>query len=320
MASNLLRKRKPFPLNLMECLKQRLAQQKVITMETKWARFLKVSAQILALVSVWRGASAMMAHSTMVEPLGLLQTLEPLAIPATMLTVIGSVAAIQIRLRGRRKLRKVANEERTEKSPPLAEPLSTDRCEQLVVELRNQVAELSEERERLHRLLQEKSLHLKKDPLTGIFNRMAYEEQLQQEFHRWQRFGNPLTFLIWDVDHFKQINDNYGHAIGDEVLRNVARQLGCRLRSTDFVARYGGEEFAMLLPGADTEAALQLAHQIRLGIAETGFNNGEVQIPVTISCGVSSFEPGDSPQSVFNRADHALYRAKKAGRNCCWTA
>ena len=289
-------------------------------METKWMRFLEMSVQALALVSVWRSASAMVAQGAMNEPMGLLQTLEPLAIPATVLAVIGSIAATQIRLRGRRKLRKIPNEEPVEALPPVVEAVSADWREQVIVDLRNQVAELSEERERLSGLLQEKSLCLKKDPLTGVFNRLAYDEQLEQEFHRWQRFGNPLTFVIWDVDHFKQINDHYGHAIGDEVLRNIATQLGCRLRSTDFVARYGGEEFAMLLPGADAEAALQLADQIRLNIAETAFNAGEVQIPVTISCGVSSFEPGDSPQSVFQRADHALYRAKKAGRNCCWVA
>lgn len=289
-------------------------------METKWMRFLEMSAQALALVSVWRSASAMVTHGAMSESLGLLQTLEPLAIPATVLAVIGSIAATQIRLRSRRKLRKIMSEERPEPLPPVVETLSTERDEQIITDLRNQVAELSEERERLNHLLQEKSRCLLQDPLTRISNRLAYEEQLQQEFHRWQRFGNPLTFLIWDIDHFKHINDSYGHAIGDEVLCNIAGQLGCRLRSTDFVARYGGEEFAMLLPGADTEAALQLANQIRLQIAEAGFNNGEYRIPVTISCGVTRFEPGDSPQSVFKRADHALYQAKKAGRNCCWVA
>lgn len=286
-------------------------------MGTKWMRFLEMSAQALALVSVWRSASAMVT-GTMGEPLGLLQTLEPLAIPATVLAVIGSIAATQIRLRSRRKLRKVLDEERVESSRSVVEALATDWREQVILDLRSQIAELNKERERLNGLLQEKSLCLKKDPLTGVFNRLAYNEQLEQEFHRWQRFGHPLTFVIWDVDHFKQINDQYGHAMGDDVLRHIAAQLSVRLRSTDFVARYGGEEFAMLLPGADAEAALQLAEQIRQNIAETAFSVGEVQISVTISCGVASFAPGDSPQSVFKRADHALYRAKQAGRNSCW--
>lgn len=291
-------------------------------METKWVRFLEMSVHAIALVSVWRSASAMMTHNAMSEPLGLLQAIEPFVIPATVLAVMGSIAATQIRLRGRRKLRKALSEEKAVKitSPIVAPPLSVEWPEQLVMELRNQVAQLSAERERLNNLLQEKSFSLRQDPLTGISNRLAYEEQFQQEFHRWQRFSNPLTFAIWDIDHFKQVNDTYGHAIGDEVLRKIAAQLNSRLRSTDFVARYGGEEFAMLLPGADAHAALELADQIRRSIAEAGFSNGEMQIPVTISCGVSSFKPGDTPQSVFSRADQALYRAKKAGRNCCSVA
>ncbi len=288
-------------------------------METRWMRFLEMLIQVVALVSVWRSASAMVAQGALSEPLGLLPILEPLAIPVTVLAVITSIAAAQVRLRGRRKLRKAASEEKAVERASLVAEMrsSTERREQIILELRHQVAELSKERERLNSLLQEKSLCLRQDPLTGVSNRLAYEEQLQQEFHRWQRFGNPLAFVIWDIDHFKQINDTYGHAMGDEVLRNIAMQLNRHLRATDFVARYGGEEFAMLLPGADAKAALELADQIRLNIAKTGFNSGKVRIPVTISCGVASFKPGDSPQSMFNRADRALYQAKNAGRNCC---
>ena len=287
-------------------------------METKWMRFIEMSAQALALVSVWRSASAMVTSAGAIgEPLGLLHTLEPLAIPATVLAVMGSIAATQIRLRGRRKLRKIIDEEQPVSTPPTTQAWGSDWREQVILDLRRQIAQLNEERERLNGLLQEKSVCLRKDPLTGVFNRLAYNEQLEQEFHRWQRFGNPLTFVIWDVDHFKQINDAYGHAVGDEVLRHIAAQLSSRLRSTDFVARYGGEEFAMLLPGADAQAALQLAEQIRQSIAETAFSLGEAQIAVTISCGIASFQPGDSAQSVFKRADHALYRAKQAGRNGC---
>ncbi len=292
-------------------------------METKWMRFLEMSAHALALVSVWRGASAVMAHNTLVEPLGLLQTLEPLAIPTMVLAVMASIAAIQIRLRGQRNLRRAIHEEQQRVKAAMLNaetPAITDRREQVIIELRNQVIQLIEEQDRLHQLLQEKTLRLRTDPLTGVFNRLAYEERFEQEFHRWQRFGHSLTFVIWDIDHFKQINDTYGHATGDDVLRDVAGQLVSRLRTTDFVARYGGEEFAMLLPGADAEKALQLVNQIRLTIAEYRFDNGDVQIPVTISCGIASFEPGDSPQTVFKRADDALYQAKKAGRNRCCAA
>ncbi|MCP5159083.1 MAG: GGDEF domain-containing protein [Gammaproteobacteria bacterium] len=290
-------------------------------METKWMRFLEMSAQAFVLTNIWRSASAMVVNGAMTEPLGLLQALEPFAIPAAVLAVISSVAAVQIRLRGQRKLRKALHKERPEPVSSAHElPSLIYHNEQLIAELQNQVRELNKEKERLIHLLQEKSARLRQDPLTGVSNRLAYEEQLHQEFQRWKRFGNPLTFLIWDIDHFKQINDRHGHDIGDEVLREVARQLNSRLRSTDFVARYGGEEFAMLLPGADIEAALQLAEQIRHHIAESGFRYGEAHIPVTISCGLASFQPGDCLESVFKRADQALYQAKKTGRNSCWVS
>lgn len=285
-------------------------------MDTKWIRFIEISAQIFALVSVWRGASAMVANSAIAEPL-LLQTLEPLAIPATVLAVIGSVAATQLRLRSRRKLHKIAHDKHSEPVQSIDKSAHAKQSELLITELQNQVAALNKERERLIHLLHKNSIRLREDSLTGIPNRLAYEEQFQQEFQRWKRFGNPLSFLIWDIDHFKKINDHYGHAAGDEVLRMVAQQINKRLRCTDFLARYGGEEFAMLLPGADIEAARQLADQIRLHIAECGFKYGDANIPVTISCGLSNFKPGDSVQSVFQRADQALYQAKSVGRNCC---
>lgn len=278
-------------------------------------RFLEMSIQAFVLASIWRGASAMAVTGASTEQLGLLQNPEPFAISITTLAVIGSVAASQIRSGRWRKLHKVIHKEQAQ---PADEPLPLPNHYVHIIEnLRKQVIELTEEKNRLNLLLQEKNARLRRDPLTGVFNRLAYEEQLQQEFHRWSRFGNPLAFLIWDIDNFKQINDQYGHAVGDEVLRSIARQLIARIRKTDFVARYGGEEFIMLLPGADAQAALRLANQIRINIAETGFQNGEINLPVTISCGLSSFEPGDSPQSVFRRADQALYRAKQAGRNCC---
>ncbi|HRY17564.1 MAG TPA: GGDEF domain-containing protein [Candidatus Competibacteraceae bacterium] len=286
-------------------------------METKWARFIKASVQVFALISVWHGASAMVANGVMTEPL-LLRFIDPLAIPATLLAVIGSVAATQLRLRGRRKVRKVVHEEHIEPVQSIEKSLYIQQNELLITELKKQVIELSKDKEHLIYLLQERSARLREDPLTGIPNRLAYEEQFQQEFQRWKRFGNPLTFLIWDIDHFKKINDYHGHAIGDEILRMVAQQISSRLRSTDFLARYGGEEFIMLLPGADVNAAHLLADQIRLHIAECEFRQGNTRVSVTISCGLSSFEPGDGLQSVFKRADQALYQAKSAGRNCCW--
>ncbi len=276
-------------------------------------RLLEISIHAFALTIVWRGASAMIAGGTTMESLSLAPSLESFAIPAVMLAIISSVIAYQVGLRQWRKLHNGVQALQTPTTHELQK--LDDRSEQAIKELRKQLVELNQENIRLIRLLQESNVRLLQDTLTGIPNRLAYEEWLQQEYHRWIRFGNPLTFLIWDIDHFKQINDQYGHATGDLVLRNIASQLAGQIRSTDFVARFGGEEFVMLLPGADMEAALQLANQIRTGIAE--FDNGEMNIPVTISCGLTGFQPGDSPQSVFDRADRALYQAKQKGRNRC---
>ncbi len=286
-------------------------------METNLMRFLELSVKTFALAGVWRGASAMVANSAMTEPLGLLQTLEPFTIPATLLAVIGSVAATQIGVRSWRKFRRALGKDgHTALPPPVSALPPVDRQERLIADLQNQVIELRREKEILSRILEEKSASLRQDPLTGIANRLAYEERLQQEFVRWKRFSHPLTLLVWDIDHFKQVNDDHGHAVGDAVLRKVAQQLASCLRITDFVARFGGEEFVMLLPGADVSAALHLADQIRRQIAESA-DQGDDCVPVTISCGASSFEPGDSLQSVFKRADQALYQAKRDGRNCC---
>lgn len=278
-------------------------------------RLFEMSIHAFALALAWRGASAMITGDMFMQPTGWLQGFEPFTIPAVMLALIGSVAASQIGLRRWRKLHGSVHGNPSLITHEL--PRLDDQSHEIISALRKQLSDLSQENSRLNIILQEKNARLMQDALTGISNRLAYEERLQQEFKRWNRFGNPVTFLIWDIDHFKKINDQYGHAMGDIVLRGVARQLASRIRGTDFVARFGGEEFVMLLPGADIEAASQLANQIRISIAECEFANAEIRIPVTISCGLASFQPGDSTQSVFERADHALYQSKHAGRNRC---
>lgn len=288
-------------------------------MRTKVRRFLEKSAQHLALSSAPRGALAPAAEDLADEPVELLRQLENGTVPAAR-SGAGGLAETYADLGDWGKLRKTLSAD-----APEAVALGIGKLSALVIgqdrmiaDLRNQVVVLSREKEQLTRLLREKSESLRKDPLTGVFNRLAYEDQLQSEYQRWKRFRNPLTFLIWDIDHFKTINDRHGHAAGDEVLRGVAQELAGRIRSTDFVARYGGEEFAMLLPGADRSAAFNVADKLRRNIAEANFSHHGASIPVTISCGLAAFETGDSPESVFERADKALYQAKQAGRNCCW--
>lgn len=153
------------------------------------------------------------------------------------------------------------------------------------------------------------------DPLTGIANRLAYDERLQQEYARWKRYRTPLVLMIWDIDYFKRINDSFGHQAGDKVLRVVARLLRSRSRETDLVARYGGEEFVCLLPETGLENAYRIAEQVRHTVQKAEFRHRNERVPITICCGLAEFHEGDDPDAVFARADAALYRAKSNGRN-----
>lgn len=157
------------------------------------------------------------------------------------------------------------------------------------------------------------------DPLTGMPNRMAYEERVAQEFTRWKRYHSPLIMVLWDLDHFKRINDSYGHTAGDKVLSTVGRLFAGQHRATDFTARYGGEEFISLLPETTLETALPVVEKSRVMIENSGFHHGNIAVPITISCGVAQFHEGDTPETVFERADRAMYRAKQNGRNQCQT-
>ncbi len=153
------------------------------------------------------------------------------------------------------------------------------------------------------------------DPLTGIPNRLAYQERSAQELARWKRFKTPLCLFVWDVDNFKSINDTYGHKAGDKVLTTIAKLLHTQIRETDFLARYGGEEFVMLTSGADLNAARELGEKLRKAVETCGFHFRGEAVTITMSCGISAFRDGDSTESVFDRADKIMYRAKQAGRN-----
>ncbi len=155
------------------------------------------------------------------------------------------------------------------------------------------------------------------DPLTGLPNRLAYDERFSTEMARWKRYKTPLSLLIWDIDFFKQINDTFGHKAGDKTLVLIAKLLSHHCRETDFVSRFGGEEFTMLLSDTNAQAALQSANNIRQIIEATAFNSNGEKISITISCGITQLTSDDSGESAFNRADEALYAAKKNGRNQC---
>jgi len=158
-----------------------------------------------------------------------------------------------------------------------------------------------------------KAMH---DPLTELPNREAYNERVHTEVQRWERYGRPLCLAIFDIDHFKNINDNYGHQAGDRVLKVIGRSITKRLREADFFCRYGGEEFVALLPETTGDAALVALDKIRMAIANAAFNYKEQPLEITVSVGISAFRQDDTLEDVFERADRALYNAKSSGRNC----
>jgi diguanylate cyclase len=183
--------------------------------------------------------------------------------------------------------------------------------------MRVRVTDLEREIHGLHKSLQEEQSLRMIDALTGIPNRAAYDDRIRHEFMRWQRENAPISVLAWDIDRFKEINDAYGHSAGDKVLRVIAQHLAHHVRGTDFVARYGGEEFVMILIGTDATQASQTADKIRVGIENMGFHFHNKPVAVTASCGITTFRGDDTPETIFDRADRALYRAKDGGRNCC---
>ncbi|MBS0394546.1 MAG: GGDEF domain-containing protein, partial [Proteobacteria bacterium] len=154
-------------------------------------------------------------------------------------------------------------------------------------------------------------------PLTRVANRASLDERLAEELARFRRFKSPVCVLVWDVDHFKAINDTCGHRGGDAVLREVATCLAQGRREVDFLARFGGEEFVTLLVGTPLADAVAVAEQMRAAVEALRFHFRGAPVPVTVSCGLTELRDGDSAESVFDRADAALYRAKAAGRNRC---
>ncbi|MDG3039802.1 GGDEF domain-containing protein [Roseicyclus marinus] len=155
------------------------------------------------------------------------------------------------------------------------------------------------------------------DPLTGIHNRRFFNDRLAEEEARFDRTGAPLSLIIVDLDHFKSINDRFGHAAGDRVLIVTAARLTEIVRAFDVLARIGGEEFVILAPNTNAAEAEHLAERIRLAIRESTITlPGYGEVSITASFGVATHLPGERAQSLLSRADSALYAAKASGRNC----
>ena len=158
------------------------------------------------------------------------------------------------------------------------------------------------------------------DALTGLANRRAFDMEFSRHLARRQRQGTPLCLLIIDIDYFKSFNDEFGHLLGDVILKGVAKVIDATARQTDVVARLGGDEFAVLLPGNNLETASHGAERIRSAIADKPFLWEGHEHTLTVSIGMAEAQPADDLASLLKRSDSALYAAKEAGRNCVFPA
>lgn len=197
-----------------------------------------------------------------------------------------------------------------------------DEQEDLKRQLEREVDERTEELKSALEKLSEAHIILKElttiDPVTGIRNRQYFDEAFDHEWRRAERQGYAITVILFDIDHFKDVNDNYGHLAGDECLAQVARDIDSMFnRPSDVVARYGGEEFVVILPYVEYDNALNLAEQVRLRIEAHEMEADGHRVSVTVSAGVATARLADAPdpRELVGAADEALYKAKSAGRN-----
>ena len=182
--------------------------------------------------------------------------------------------------------------------------------------LTTQVSQMEQETAELQRKLVDNRKKLLHDALTGVKSRLAYDEQMEQEISRWQRYGSPFVFTILDIDHFKRINDQFGHSAGDKALKIIAQLMLQHIRKSDTLFRVGGEEFVLLLTNTTTETAEPLVQKLRDAVAEASFHFKQERVVVTLSAGITQILPDDTAVALYERADAALYRSKNAGRNC----
>ncbi|MBP0049853.1 GGDEF domain-containing protein [Marinobacterium sp. AK62] len=177
------------------------------------------------------------------------------------------------------------------------------------------VSQMEQKAESFRKQAEDAHVESRTDPLTGLPNRLAFDQKFDEELKRFQRYGTPFSLCVGDLDKFKSINDQYGHLAGDKVLRLTAKVLRNHLREVDFIARFGGEEFVILLPSTTAEEAKQAAEKIRQAVEKSPFNFQGQPVQVTISIGGAEVRQDDTSESLFERADKSMYEAKQAGRN-----
>jgi diguanylate cyclase (GGDEF)-like protein len=228
----------------------------------------------------------------------------------SLLIVILTILMVYLILKQEKQTNKVGIE--SIENQPTEE---TDELESKVQERTLELHIALQELEEANKELQEKNTL---DELTGLYNRRFYDQKIQAEFRRSRRNLTPLSLVVIDIDHFKKVNDNYGHLAGDECLVAVSACIKrCLRRSADISCRYGGEEFCLILPETDSKGALVLAEELRESIETCKISYNNIAIKLTISCGISTYlqQKNVKPEQLFAVADQALYKAKDNGRN-----
>jgi len=190
-----------------------------------------------------------------------------------------------------------------------------------VIEIRNKslstkMKQMEKETTQLQQKLIENREKLLYDSLTGVHSRLAYDEYIEQELARWKRYGSSFSYVVLDIDNFKNINDEYGHSAGDKALKIIAQMMLQQIRKSDFIFRIGGEEFVLLLTNTNVSQAEVLVEKLRKAVNHKVFHFNQEQVSLSMSAGITETRDEDDVESIFERADRALYRAKDSGRNC----
>jgi diguanylate cyclase (GGDEF)-like protein len=197
-----------------------------------------------------------------------------------------------------------------------SEVLRQERLKEEMESLNQNLSRMKKEVDQVHEKRKALEKEILIDPLTGVSNRRALKERLKSELYRFQRYRQFFSMILFDVDRFKQINDQYGHWAGDRCLKEIIKRIKPILRETDFIGRWGGDEFLVVFPGTDLDSAVAVAERLRKMIENTRFVYHKQEISLTVSIGVTEIMDTDqSQETVFNRVDKAMYKAKKAGRN-----
>jgi len=186
---------------------------------------------------------------------------------------------------------------------------------QLESAVKKRTEDLEHEKAELLRTQEKMRQYAERDDLTGLWNHRIIMERLRQEVDRSERDRTPLTVILVDLDHFKNVNDTYGHPAGDLVLKEISSIIQRAVRNYDWVGRYGGEELMIILPGSSFVGARLRAEQLRMAVQAARIVDGELALQITASFGVASGIPGDY-EAIIQAADAALYKAKNSGRNC----